>query len=65
MGFDCRAGFKPDVYTGLGIMQGNQWRLEPTLYKVGEVQAWSEAVPSWPLPLHPQRSSPWGRSGMG
>lgn len=36
-------GFKPEVYTELGIGGGNKWGLEPTLYKVEEVldEQWS------------------------
>lgn len=36
-----KAGFKPDVYTELGINQGNPWRLEPTIYKVKEALEWN------------------------
>ena len=40
MGMGVTSGFKPDVYTALNIMSGNQWRLEPTMYKVKEVLEW-------------------------
>ncbi|KAK3251994.1 hypothetical protein CYMTET_38691 [Cymbomonas tetramitiformis] len=32
LGFQVRAGFKPDVFTLLGINSGNKWRLSPTMY---------------------------------
>jgi len=40
LGIQVKAGFKPDVFTSLGIYANNEWRLEPTLYKVTEVLAW-------------------------
>ena len=33
LAFEMRCGFKPDFFTELNIMAGNQWRLEPTLYR--------------------------------
>ena len=42
-GVEVRAGFKPDVFTMLGITgQTNEWRLETTIYKVAEVLAWRD-----------------------
>ena len=60
LGMEVRAGFKPDVYTELGIMGSNRWRLEPTLYKVTEVLAWQPPISDLALPQ--ARSSPWGVS---
>jgi hypothetical protein len=37
-------GFKPDVYTMLGINSNNKWRLEPTIYSVKEVNGWNDDV---------------------
>ena len=34
------SGFKPDVFTALGIGTGNAWRLKPTIYSVQEVLGW-------------------------
>ena len=33
-------GFKPDVFTHLGIKGGNAWRLPPTVYSVKEALTW-------------------------
>ena len=33
-------GFKPDVFTMLGINQENEWRLAPTIYSVEDVKKW-------------------------
>ena len=33
LGQKVTCGFKPDVYTCLGIETGNQWHLPPTIYK--------------------------------
>ena len=33
-------GFKPDVFTHLGINGGNAWRLPPTVYSVEEALTW-------------------------
>lgn len=38
LGIEIRAGFKPDVYTYLNIMQSNQWDLPPTLFSVRDVK---------------------------
>ena len=40
LGMQITAGFKPDVFTELNIMSKNKWRIEPTIYKVGEVLEW-------------------------
>lgn len=37
-------GFKPDVYTMLGIDSGNDWRLKPTIYSVDEANGWNDDV---------------------
>jgi len=37
-------GFKPDVYTMLGIDSGNEWRLKPTIYSVDEANGWNDDV---------------------
>ena len=37
-------GFKPDVYTMLGINSKNKWRLEPTIYSVVEANGWNDDV---------------------
>ena len=39
-------GFKPDVFTRLGIESGNEWRLPPTIYSVKEVlsEAWEQSL---------------------
>jgi hypothetical protein len=34
------SGFKPDVFTHLGIYRNNEWRLTPTLYNCKDVLAW-------------------------
>ena len=44
LGLDVRAGFKPDVYTQLGIFSDNDMRLEPVIYSIKEVLDW----PEWP-----------------
>ena len=31
------AGFKPDVFTRLGIYSGNEWRLPPTIFTAKEI----------------------------
>ena len=35
--FFVASGFKPDVFTHLGIGSGNQWRLDSTIYKPKDV----------------------------
>ena len=42
MGYEIKAGLKPDIYTYLGIYQNNPWRLNPTLYPVKEVMEWGD-----------------------
>mmetsp|Transcript_18526 Transcript_18526/g.21384 ORF Transcript_18526/g.21384 Transcript_18526/m.21384 type:complete len:361 (+) Transcript_18526:201-1283(+) len=37
LGFHIKCGFKPDIFTELGIETNNKWKLEPTIYKVKEV----------------------------
>jgi len=34
------AGFKPDIFTDLGIYQQNHWRLPPVLYTVEQISNW-------------------------
>ena len=35
-----RSGFKPDVYTHLGLQSGNKYRLPSTIYSEKEVMDW-------------------------
>ena len=44
LGMEIKCGFKPDVFTMLGINSGNEWRLKPTIYTVGEASEWSADV---------------------
>ncbi|KAL3794825.1 hypothetical protein ACHAW5_004347 [Stephanodiscus triporus] len=44
MGMEIKCGFKPDVFTMLGINSGNEWRLKPVIYTVDEANAWSADV---------------------
>lgn len=39
MGFHVRLGFKPDIFTELGMYRGNEWRLSPAIYSVEQVMA--------------------------
>ena len=58
MGMDVTSGFKPDVYTELNIMSDNQWRLEPTIYKVKDVLEWPDDIAR--AAYQRVRASPWG-----
>ena len=40
LGFPVTAGFKPDVFTHLGIDKFNMWRQSPTIYKVSDALSW-------------------------
>ena len=44
LGMEIKCGFKPDVFTMLGINSGNEWRLKPTIYTVVEASEWSADV---------------------
>jgi hypothetical protein len=37
-----KTGFKPDIFTALGINSGNVWRLNPVIYTVKEVLEWDD-----------------------
>jgi len=42
LGFTLRSGYKPEVFTLLGIKSNNEWRLPSTIYSVKEVEAWGK-----------------------
>ena len=58
LGMDVTSGFKPDVYTELNIMRDNQWRLEPTMYKVKEALEWPDGIAR--AAYSKVRATPWG-----
>jgi len=58
LGMDVTSGFKPDVYTELNIMRDNQWRLEPTMYKVNEALEWPDGIAR--AAYSKVRATPWG-----
>jgi hypothetical protein len=45
MGLKIECGFKPDIFTELGIGSKNDWRLPPTIYSRDEVKKWFSGVP--------------------
>jgi hypothetical protein len=45
MGLKVNCGFKPGVFTELGIGSKNDWRLPPTIYSCDEVKKWFSGVP--------------------
>jgi hypothetical protein len=44
LGMEVKCGFKPDVFTMLGINSGNEWRLKPTIYTVDEASSWPAGI---------------------
>jgi hypothetical protein len=45
MGLKIECGFKPDIFTELGIGSKNDWRLPPTIYSRDEVKKWFSGLP--------------------
>jgi hypothetical protein len=45
MDLKIKCGFKPDIFTELGIESKNDWRLPPTIYSRDEVKRWFSGVP--------------------
>jgi hypothetical protein len=45
MGLKIKCGFKPDIFTELGIGSENDWKLPPTIYSRDEVKNWFSGVP--------------------
>ena len=60
LGMNIRSGFKPDIFTALGINGGNEWRLEPTIFRVEEASAWPADIAR--ETYQKVRASPWGSS---
>jgi hypothetical protein len=45
VGLKIECGFKPDIFTELGIGSKNDWRLPPTIYSRDEVKSGFPAYP--------------------
>ena len=45
MDLKIKCGFKPDIFTELGIETKNEWRLPPTIYSRDEVKRWFSGAP--------------------
>ena len=60
LGMHIRSGFKPDIFTELNINRRNEWRLEPTIFRVEEASAWPADIAR--ETYQKVRASPWGSS---
>ena len=60
LGMNIRSGFKPDIFTALNINGGNEWRLEPTIFRVEEASAWPADIAR--ETYQRVRASPWESS---
>ena len=58
LGMNVRSGFKPDIFTELNINGENEWRLEPTIFRVEEASAWPADIAR--ETYQKVRASPWG-----
>jgi hypothetical protein len=45
MDLKIKCGFKPDIFTELGIESKNDWRLPPTMFSRYEVKKWFSGPP--------------------